>query len=99
MTLNNNIKKVIRFYTIYGFWRTFIKILGRSKYHLPIHIFFKNPFKKNTKTIGFIGCGHHSYSSLAFFLTRYTNFSFLWSHDINKDNQLKFNKTYGYISN
>ena len=94
------IKKVLRFLKIYGFGRTLIKIVGRSSLNFPLFLIlsFPNYFKKGKK-IGVIGTGHHSFSSLAFFLTKYSDFRFLWAYDIDKISQKKFCKTYGIQEN
>ena len=84
------IKKVLRFISIYGISRTLIKVIGRKRPNIPFWILFSFPnYLKNGKTIGFIGCGHQTYSSLAYFITTLTNFKIIWTYDINKNAQKK----------
>lgn len=90
------IKKVFRYISIYGISRTLTKIVGRMRLNIPFWIFLSFPnYLKNGKTIGFIGCGHQTYSSLAFFLTTSTNFKIIWAYDINKNALDSMTKAYG----
>ncbi len=95
MTVHGNISKVLRFIRIYGIRRTIIKILGRVKFNVPISPFINFPkFIKNGKTIGLIGCGQHTFSSLAFFIANKSNAKIIWAYDINSLAQKKLIKTY-----
>ncbi len=96
MILSTSIYKFFRFCSIYGLRRTIIKTLGRLNFNFPIYIFIKNYFLfKNKINVGFIGTGHHSFSSIAFFLCRNTNSKFIWAYDINLKNLKKFKISYG----
>jgi predicted dehydrogenase len=91
----DKIKRIFRYITIYSFTRTLVKIFGRLRYDFPFWIFLYFPrYIRNGKTIGFIGCGHHSFSSLAFFLATKTNFKIIWAFDININAVKSFSKTY-----
>lgn len=71
--LNNRleaVKKFVRYLTIYGVSRSFIKVLGRTRPNVPLWPMLKFPFyNRNGKTVGIVGAGHHAYSSLAYYLT------------------------------
>ena len=87
--------KVFRFIKIYGFNRTLIKILGRSEKVIPISFYLKFPFlMRKGKKIGLIGCGHHTFSSLAYFISKYSNAKIIWAYDINTEAQNKLIKQY-----
>jgi len=65
------VKKVIRYYSLYGFSRTYLKILGQKHMHrkydrLPVQIGRKNA----DHSVGIIGCGNYSYSTIAYFLRK-----------------------------
>ena len=90
------IKKVLRFISIYGISRTLIKVIGRKRPNIPFWILLSFPnYFKNGKTIGFIGCGHQTYSSLAYFITALTDFRIIWTYDINKNAVNSMNVAYG----
>lgn len=90
------IKKALRYVTIYGMSRTLTKIVGRMRLNIPFWIIlsFPNYYKKG-KTVGFIGCGQQTYSSLAYFLTTSTNFKIIWAYDINQKAVESMTKAYG----
>lgn len=53
--------------------RVIAKIAGRYRPNLKLWLLFKAPlFRTNGKRVAIIGCGHHAYSSIAYFLTRYS---------------------------
>jgi predicted dehydrogenase len=69
--LSFKIKKVLRYMGMYGFQRTYMKILGqkhmRRTYKTLPHM--KGKVKKN-KTVGIIGCGNYSFTTIAYFLRK-----------------------------
>ena len=70
MNIKLKIKKVYRYISIYGIFRTLVKVFGRMRLKIPVWIFLSFPnYIKNGKTVGFIVCGHQKYASLAFYLT------------------------------
>ena len=72
--MNKKLLKVCRFIFIYGIARTLVKILGRTRLKIRLWLFLKFPFYHSSgKTVGIIGCGHHAFSSIAYFLTKSTN--------------------------
>ena len=89
-------KKVLRFISIYGISRTLTKVIARKRLNIPFWIFLSFPnYFKNGKTVGFIGCGQQSYSSLAYFITALTNFKIIWAYDIDEKAVDSMNKAYG----
>ena len=96
MNLKLKIKKVYRYISIYGIFRTLVKVFGRMRLKIPVWIFLSFPnYLKNGKTVGFIGCGHQTYASLAFYLTTSTNFKIIWGYDIDENAVKSFNIAYG----
>jgi len=90
------IKKVFRFISIYGISRTLTKVIARMRLNIPFWIFLSFPnYSKKGKTVGFIGCGQQTYSSLAYFITLFTNFKIIWAYDIDKKAVYSMNKAYG----
>ena len=92
----NNLKKIFRFIKIYGLTRTIAKVFGRARIHFPFWILlsFPNYFKKGKK-VGLIGCGHHAFSSIAYFLASSTNSNLVWVGDINEDASSSLAYCYG----
>lgn len=75
----SKIKKIYRYYTIYGFSRTLNKVAGRSRRL----IFLKPVFILKEPSIGLIGCGQFQFSTISYFLSKgITNrFSFCFDTD------------------
>jgi len=82
----NNIKKIIRFISIYGVNRTLFKVFGRLRIS-----FVKLPLFK-TKDIGLVGCGQFGFATIGFFISKKSKHTFLRAFDINKLNQNSFEK-------
>lgn len=85
-----SIKKVIRFWKIYGLKRTIIKAAGRSRkliFLVPIYL------KKNPE-IGLIGCGQFQFSTIAFFLSRGWTNRFSFAYDIDLDQARSLGRYY-----
>ena len=92
------IKKVIRFIGIYGVTRTLTKIVGRLRLNIPFWLLLSFPnYRRNGKTVGLIGCGHQTYSSLAYYITTNTNFKIVWAYDINENAVASLSKAYRII--
>ena len=65
------IKKVLRYVRLYGPMRTYMKILGQK--HLRSHFTVlprQRGHQSHQQTVGIIGCGNYSFSTIAFFLRR-----------------------------
>jgi len=65
--------------------RVIAKVLGRLRYNFKFWIILKFPFYNfSGRKLGFIGCGHHAFSSLAYFVYRYTTSDIRYIYDIDK---------------
>lgn len=88
------ILKAYRFFTIYGFSRTYVKTIGRLRYDIllkvPISI-----FKKNKRNIAFIGCGQFAFATIGFFLKKKLGYCVYGAFDINENNVNSFVRYYG----
>lgn len=77
------IARFLRYIRIYGLNRTLIKSLGHLRLKLPMWVYFSFPrYFRYDKKVGLIGCGHHSFSSISYFLISNTNAKLLWAYDI-----------------
>ena len=91
-----NLKKIYRYINIYGIYRTISKIIGRTRSRLPLWLLLSFPkYARSGKTIGLIGCGHHAFSSIAFYLTTSTNSKISWVGDIDKHASSSLAFSYG----
>lgn len=80
------LKKLVRFITIYGIGRTLFKVFGRlrvSGVRLP-------SFKK--RNIGLVGCGQFGFATIGYFISKKSPYNFLKAFDIDKKNQKSFEK-------
>lgn len=85
-----NLKKLIRFISIYGISRTTTKAMGRLQISLKI---WKNKPGKNPVSI--IGCGQFAYSTICYFL-RGKNIYFQSCFDIDKNRAECLSKKYNF---
>jgi len=88
-------KKVLRYFSIYGFGRTLIKVAGRTRLSFLRFYFIKLLFKKES-SISLIGCGQFGFSTISYFLMRKQGNRFLECYDPNKLNQSSAAKFWGY---
>lgn len=87
---NSKFKKVGRFYRIYGFSRTYIKIIGRTrKQILPFRLPF-TVFRKNPKNVAIIGCGQFAFANIAYFLKYNLGDVVYGAYDIDKNEANSF---------
>jgi len=92
----NSVRKVVRYIKIYGFFRTFAKVLGRVRPMFPLWMVLKFPFyNRSGKKVGIIGSGHHAYSSLAYYLTTSSDCKIVFSLDVNSDASSTLAYAYG----
>lgn len=95
----NIFRKIARFFRyvgIYGINRTAIKAFGHLRLNYPIWLYFAFPrYFRSGQKIGIIGCGHHSYSSIAYFLTSFSNAKLLWAYDINPNMAKSLSSNFG----
>jgi predicted dehydrogenase len=89
-------KRVFRYIKLYGFQRTLTKVFGRLRPNLPLWLILNFPkYFKNGKKVAIIGCGHHAYSSIAFYLSTNTNAKIIGVYDIDKGAASSLAKAYG----
>lgn len=84
------VKKVIRFISIYGMSRTFVKIMGRTRINISL------PNLKRTRSISIIGCGQFSFSAIAYFLYFNNKGRFLGCFDIKKEEAKSMARFYNF---
>jgi predicted dehydrogenase len=75
--MKNNLKKIIRFITIYGVSRTLNKAYGRIRRKQLKRFYWKN--KK--RDVSVIGCGQFSFSTICYFIARDEGLVFLSAYD------------------
>ncbi len=96
--MNKSVKKIIRYTSIYGVMRTLTKVLGRLRPKFKLWLLLKFPYySKKGKRIGLIGCGHHAFSSIAYYLTSASNSNIVFALDINADASSSLAFAYGAV--
>ena len=89
------IKKLFRFYLLYGFRRTLFKAAGRSKLsslgYFFIRLFTLGP--KNKKIASVIGSGQFAYATIGAILTK-KKIGILSCYDVNSERLEKLSRTY-----
>jgi len=66
------LKKVIRYFRLYGVQRTLVKVKGQyhmKRVHSVLPVMRKFP-ENESAHIGIIGCGNYAFSNIAFYLTK-----------------------------
>ena len=97
MSKAKSVIKVVRFVKIYGVMRTLVKGVGRLRPKLKLWLILKFPFySRHGKRVGLVGCGHHAFSSLAYFLTASTKCNITFVLDI--DTKASSSLAYAYNS-
>ncbi len=86
--MDKKLIKIIRFVKIYGMSRTLFKVFGRLRVGL-----FKLPTLKK-RNIGLIGCGQFGFATIGYFVSKKAPATFLRAYDIDKKNQISFEKFY-----
>jgi len=82
--MKKSVKKVLRYIRIYGVLRTLAKVIGRLRPRFKFWLILGFPWYSNKgKRVGLIGCGHHAFSSIAFYLTSSTDCKISFVLDIN----------------
>ncbi len=94
LSKKQQIKKLIRFISIYGFTRAYIKTIGRIRINTPLKLPL-SIFKKSKKDIAIIGCGQFAFATIGYFLKKRIGNSIYGVFDINQDNAISFTKYYG----
>jgi predicted dehydrogenase len=77
-------KKIIRYFFIYGLFYTVIKVAGRTRYN-GLRFLFRNFYLRKRKEISLIGCGQFGFSTISYFLQKTWHSGFLECFDINED--------------
>jgi predicted dehydrogenase len=90
-----NLLKVYKYFLIYGFSRTVIKIAGRKRY-IILQYFFPKIFFKKKRNISLIGCGQFGFSTISFFLLKKNGNHFLDCYDIDIMNNISTSNFWGY---
>lgn len=99
-TIYFKLLKVLRYIGMYGFFRTYIKV--RSSLHMQKELSFDgdewlNPRGKNIGEVALIGCGNFAYSTIAFYLTKYTKGKIKYALDLDKSKSRSLISSYkGY---
>ena len=82
--ISTNLAKFFRFIKIYGLKRTVAKVTGRLRPNFKLWLLYKFPaYNFGGKKVAIIGCGHHAFSSIAYYLTSFSSAKILFVHDIN----------------
>jgi predicted dehydrogenase len=91
-----NLRKILRFISIYGIIRTLFKVAGRMRAPIPIWwlLYLRYPIKRGRR-VGVIGCGQFSFSAIAYFLAASTKCRIEWCCDIDDDAAKSFASAYG----
>ena len=92
---NQGFYKVVRFVKIYGVFRTLSKVFGRLRPKLKFWVIIKFPFYSTKgKMVGLVGCGHHAFSSIAYYLTTSSNCNIVFALDT--DSKASSSLAYAY---
>lgn len=90
--MSRSLSKVFRFLLVYGPIRTFFKVAGRSRFKLCLYRPSRCP---SSPSIGVIGCGQFSFSTIGYFLSRGFAGPFVDCFDIDLSKQKSFAYFYG----
>ena len=74
-------RKLWRFFLIYGFFRTMVKVAGRTRW-IFLKFFFKGFYVRKKRLISLIGCGQFGFSTISYFLQKEKGNCFLNCYDI-----------------
>lgn len=81
--------KIFRFFKIYGFYRTLIKVVSRTEFKF-LRLFFLMFFiGRKRSSLSLIGCGQFGFSTISYFLLREKGNLFLECYDL-KPKRSKF---------
>ena len=82
--MKKSVKKVLRYMSIYGILRTLAKVIGRLRPRFKFWLILGFPWYSNKgKRVGLVGCGHHAFSSIAYYLTTSTDCKITFALDVN----------------
>lgn len=91
----NGVKKLFRYFLIYGFSRSLIKVAGRTKYKF-LKYYFKNLYIQKKRVVSLIGAGQFGFSTISYYLQKNRGKVFLDCYDINVENMHFTSKFYNY---
>lgn len=96
--MNKPVKKILRYISIYGVFRTLAKVMGRLRPRFKLWLLLKFPrYSRKGKRIGLIGCGHHAFSSIAYYLTTASNSKLVFALDVEKSASSSLTVAYGAV--
>lgn len=89
LSRKKKILKIKRFFSIYGFERTYVKIMGRVR---KKSVFLKLPisFFPKEKNIAIIGAGQFGFATIGYFIKKKFGNVFYGVYDLNSDNAKSF---------
>ena len=89
LSRKKKILKIKRFFSIYGFERTYVKIMGRVR---KKSVFLKLPisFFPKEKDIAIIGAGQFGFATIGYFIKKKFGNVFYGVYDLNSDNAKSF---------
>ena len=91
--MTNKIRKIIRFFKIYGLGRTYVKVIGRLRINPLIKLPFSFIFMAK-KEIAVIGAGQFAFANIGYYLYKKKGNCFFGVFDINIDNSSSFANYY-----
>ncbi|MFN3665316.1 MAG: Gfo/Idh/MocA family protein [Sediminibacterium sp.] len=93
--MNKGLQKITRYFQVYGFSRTLIKVAGRTRKRYLRYWFVKLQFRSR-KNVSLIGCGQFGFSTISYFLLKQVGNCFLECYDIVPENQRSTASFWGY---
>lgn len=94
MSRIDGLRKIVCYNRLYGFFRTIIKVAGRTRYNW-FRIFF--PKKRAQRNVSLIGCGQFGFATISYFLYKNLGSCFLQCYDVNKENCVSTARFWGYM--
>lgn len=88
--MRKNLRKVLRFVSIYGFGRVLFKVAGRLRWGIPLL-----SLRKPVQDIGVAGCGQFAFATIGYFISRTFGRRFVACFDVDRNAQQSFEKAYG----
>jgi predicted dehydrogenase len=89
------LKKLFRYFLIYGFSRSIIKVAGRTKF-VFLKLLYINLYIQKKKSVSLIGAGQFGFSTISYYIQKNKGKIFLDCYDINLDNLNFISKFYNY---
>jgi predicted dehydrogenase len=93
--MDKGFHKFFRYFQLYGFSRTLIKVAGRTRKQY-LRYWFINLLLSSKKNISLIGCGQFGFTSISYFLFKFNGNHFLECFDIDLKNQKSASDFWGY---